>query len=90
MLQHELKILFIRLCRSAHCFFFGRNNLATMRELVHIQGGQCGNQIGAKFWEVRSKFRLGTRWSVEQVLIMGTLLRMKMNRTSTSAGSVAG
>ena len=23
-----------------------------MRELVHIQGGQCGNQIGAKFWEV--------------------------------------
>merc|ERR1712157_402672 len=26
----------------------------TMRELVHIQGGQCGNQIGAKFWEVIS------------------------------------
>ena len=25
-----------------------------MRELVHIQGGQCGNQIGAKFWEVVS------------------------------------
>merc|ERR1712072_465452 len=24
------------------------------RELVHIQGGQCGNQIGAKFWEVIS------------------------------------
>merc|ERR1712100_731010 len=24
----------------------------TMREIVHIQGGQCGNQIGAKFWEV--------------------------------------
>ncbi|CAE7898611.1 BETA [Symbiodinium sp. KB8] len=23
-----------------------------MRELVHVQGGQCGNQIGAKFWEV--------------------------------------
>lgn len=21
---------------------------------VHIQGGQCGNQIGAKFWEVIS------------------------------------
>eukprot|EP00955_Chlamydomonas_euryale_P057709 356874-Chlamydomonas_euryale.AAC.4 len=19
-------------------------------EIVHIQGGQCGNQIGAKFW----------------------------------------
>jgi hypothetical protein len=24
-----------------------------MREIVHIQGGQCGNQIGAKFWEVK-------------------------------------
>ena len=23
-----------------------------MRELVHVQGGQCGNKIGAKFWEV--------------------------------------
>jgi len=28
-------------------------NPATMREIVHIQAGQCGNQIGAKFWEVR-------------------------------------
>ncbi|KAG0467100.1 hypothetical protein HPP92_018092 [Vanilla planifolia] len=25
---------------------------ARMREILHIQGGQCGNQIGAKFWEV--------------------------------------
>ena len=23
-----------------------------MREIVHVQAGQCGNQIGAKFWEV--------------------------------------
>jgi len=23
-----------------------------MREIVHIQAGQCGNQIGTKFWEV--------------------------------------
>lgn len=23
-----------------------------MREIVHIQVGQCGNQIGAKFWEI--------------------------------------
>ena len=22
------------------------------REIVHIQAGQCGNQIGAKFWEM--------------------------------------
>jgi hypothetical protein len=27
-------------------------NRITMREILHIQGGQCGNQIGAKFWEV--------------------------------------
>jgi hypothetical protein len=27
-----------------------------MREIVHIQGGQCGNQIGAKFWEVSRAF----------------------------------
>ena len=25
-----------------------------MREIVHIQAGQCGNQMGAKFWEVIS------------------------------------
>uniref|UniRef100_A0A4W3JRC3 Tubulin beta chain-like n=1 Tax=Callorhinchus milii TaxID=7868 RepID=A0A4W3JRC3_CALMI len=25
-----------------------------MREILHIQTGQCGNQIGAKFWEVIS------------------------------------
>ena len=22
-----------------------------MREIVHLQTGQCGNQIGTKFWE---------------------------------------
>merc|ERR1712056_74885 len=26
----------------------------TMREIVHLQDGQCGNQIGAKFWEIIS------------------------------------
>jgi tubulin beta len=25
-----------------------------MREILHIQAGQCGNQIGCKFWEVIS------------------------------------
>ena len=29
-------------------------SFATMREIVHLQAGQCGNQIGAKFWEVIS------------------------------------
>merc|ERR1712072_53921 len=27
---------------------------AVMREIVHVQAGQCGNQIGAKFWEIIS------------------------------------
>jgi hypothetical protein len=27
-----------------------------MREIVHLQAGQCGNQIGSKFWEVRIDF----------------------------------
>eukprot|EP01071_Lankesteria_metandrocarpae_P001404 Lankesteria_metandrocarpae@DN1523_c0_g1_i1.p1 len=25
-----------------------------MREILHVQAGQCGNQIGAKFWEIIS------------------------------------
>lgn len=29
-------------------------NRTSMREIVHVQAGQCGNQIGAKFWEVIS------------------------------------
>eukprot|EP00091_Calanus_sinicus_P015259 TRINITY_DN3333_c0_g1_i2.p1 TRINITY_DN3333_c0_g1~~TRINITY_DN3333_c0_g1_i2.p1 ORF type:complete len:232 (+),score=82.73 TRINITY_DN3333_c0_g1_i2:59-697(+) len=28
--------------------------LKQMREIVHLQAGQCGNQIGQKFWEVIS------------------------------------
>lgn len=36
---------------------FGELN-NSMREIVHIQGGQCGNQIGAKFWEVSCKFSI--------------------------------
>merc|ERR1712038_738688 len=30
------------------------NTTHKMREIVHVQAGQCGNQIGAKFWEVIS------------------------------------
>merc|ERR1739838_1102593 len=28
--------------------------LIIMREIVHLQTGQCGNQIGTKFWEIIS------------------------------------
>jgi hypothetical protein len=42
--------------RATHCFSY-RESIAPpfnvkMREIVHLQAGQCGNQIGAKFWEV--------------------------------------
>ncbi|GKU97706.1 hypothetical protein SLEP1_g10812 [Rubroshorea leprosula] len=33
-----------------------------MREILHIQGGQCGNQIGAKFWEVRVNVYYNEAW----------------------------
>jgi tubulin beta len=23
-----------------------------LREIAHVQAGQCGNQMGTKFWEV--------------------------------------
>ncbi|KAI9012522.1 Tubulin/FtsZ, GTPase domain-containing protein, partial [Phycomyces nitens] len=26
-----------------------------MREVIHVQAGQCGNQIGQKFWETISQ-----------------------------------
>jgi tubulin beta len=29
-----------------------RKKTSKMREILHVQGGQCGNQIGSKFWEV--------------------------------------
>ena len=28
------------------------SSVSTMREIVHIQVGQCGNQVGTKFWEI--------------------------------------
>jgi len=56
----------VRLCAPLHSTFgraravvnSARGRLTTLtfpdirREIVHIQAGQCGNQIGAKFWEV--------------------------------------
>lgn len=34
---------------------------STMREIVHVQAGQCGNQIGSKFWEVSLDVRESAR-----------------------------
>ena len=43
--KHKVNLVFL-LCEA--------QNSINMREIVHIQAGQCGNQIGAKFWEVIS------------------------------------
>lgn len=43
------RVCLVAVQRRVHCCLKDCN----MREIVHIQAGQCGNQIGAKFWEVR-------------------------------------
>ena len=64
------------LCRLWHmCFSFWHKpisqsprsdllSISAMRELVSIQGGQCGNQIGAKFWEARHQKWHRNRWII--------------------------
>ena len=42
-----------------------------MREIVHLQTGQCGNQIGLKFWEVVSdEHEIGTSKYVPLVILV--------------------
>ena len=40
-----------------------------MREIVHLQAGQCGNQIGAKFWEIISDEH-GNRYIRHQIMFL--------------------
>ena len=40
-------------------------------QIVHIQGGQCGNQIGAKFWEVCTRAPFGTLSGIRRAIIVG-------------------
>lgn len=47
-----------------------------MREIVHLQAGQCGNQIGAKFWEVRA---LQTPFCSDRHFFRRTLLFLNEN-----------
>jgi len=39
-----------------------------MREIIHIQAGQCGNQIGNAFWDIIAEHgiteRGGARWAI--------------------------
>lgn len=50
-------IIFFIYISSLHCCMMGRS----VREIVHLQTGQCGNQIGAKFWCVAFYFLPRTR-----------------------------
>jgi len=43
-------------CRSKISDIVTFSLSSSRSEIVHIQAGQCGNQIGAKFWEVREGF----------------------------------
>merc|ERR1712142_1291132 len=53
--QLSLLAEFVRLIPENTCIFAELSYLVVkMREIVHVQAGQCGNQIGAKFWEIIS------------------------------------
>lgn len=41
-----------------------------MREIVHLQTGQCGNQIGAAFWYELSPDPEGYYWSMGVDMIL--------------------
>ncbi|KAF6155359.1 hypothetical protein GIB67_019885 [Kingdonia uniflora] len=53
--QMSYNMAVIDLMRNVTIYEFDESFMrfsAKMREILHIQGGQCGNQIGSKFWEV--------------------------------------
>ena len=57
-----------------------------MREIVHIQGGQCGNQIGAKFWEVSEVIRnlnleFETIWKCYAMLKSNVCVTTKLSKS---------
>ncbi|CAI5446104.1 unnamed protein product [Caenorhabditis angaria] len=55
-LKHDFRTSLYHRRQNSQCFPDFRRELEfpIMREIVHVQAGQCGNQIGAKFWEVIS------------------------------------
>ena len=57
-----------------------------MREIVCIQGGQCGNQIGSKFWEVISDNFLQVPMSWELVLVRNRQARARKGPESRPRG----
>ena len=47
-----------------------------MREIVHIQAGQCGNQIGSKvrFYNWKICYRLNDVWKMNQLIFIWRIL----------------
>lgn len=41
-----------------------------MGEIIHLQVGQCGNQVGTRFWEVRFPMGCGIYFAVELGLLL--------------------
>ena len=61
LLWLQSQVSFVCLCvetfnclnfKLVYTFRSEANHSTKMREIVHVQAGQCGNQIGAKFWEI--------------------------------------
>ena len=59
---------------SCRVYVYPTKLTATMREIVHMQAGQCGNQIGAKVsgwvsWVVEGRFRPHRRHGLSGLLL---------------------
>ena len=67
------------------------------REIVHIQCGQCGNQIGAKFWEIISdehgvdptgEYNGDSELQLERIEVTLLLLLIEKSKRSVAAPHV--
>ena len=54
LLRRTLDLLELRFFQVYVPSLYNSKPVFRMREIVHLQAGQCGNQIGAKFWEIIS------------------------------------
>jgi hypothetical protein len=62
MLNFHTEFLTIRRSSPPSSFFFAK--------IMHMQAGQCGNQIGTKTWEVMCDEALGGKYLPRAVLLV--------------------